>query len=331
MQDSVIVQRRRPNQSLPGQRDRSATPPSRRPASPAPAAARSFSRFRPDRRRHRPASASSASAATPPTSRSQTNGQISNFFIGGETNNVILLGPRRRPQHLFGKGMDNVTILTHYRDPPGQPGRRGLERHLDRDIEPVMIGGDVVNTTILAGYAAGPRHGLPDPAAPTDAPAPRPAARCQRPDRRRRRRLDLRRLGRAVQGSSTPRRPGLPARPHRAKVEGTINNSIAGARPRPIRRSSPSSQARPRAGHPAGRARVAVPHPTAAPRAPNRPSDTSCRSTAPSRDRRARDPTHRGRSTRASTSRPPAPLDWPRRRPPGGAPGPGDRRSQGQA
>ena len=45
-------------------------------------------------------------------SPTQTGPQVSNFFIGGETNNVILLLPPASRNVSFGRGMDNTFINT---------------------------------------------------------------------------------------------------------------------------------------------------------------------------------------------------------------------------
>lgn len=84
----------------------------------------------------------------------QTSTLISNFFIGGETENVNVLAPNGIRNVLFGKGMDDVTIRTHYIDTlQANRGAIGSNVTVDRDIERMTFGGDVVNTTVLSGYA----------------------------------------------------------------------------------------------------------------------------------------------------------------------------------
>ena len=39
---------------------------------------------------------------------------MSNFFIGGETNNVILVAPAGSRNVFFGQGMDNIFINTEF-------------------------------------------------------------------------------------------------------------------------------------------------------------------------------------------------------------------------
>ncbi len=86
----------------------------------------------------------------------QTGDKISNFYIGGETNNVMMLAPGGSRNVLFGKGMDNVTLMTHYIDTlQANRGAIGSNVTADRNIGRVTIGGDVVNTNVLAGYNQG--------------------------------------------------------------------------------------------------------------------------------------------------------------------------------
>ena len=46
--------------------------------------------------------------------RPATGPQVSNFFIGGETNNVILVAPAGSRNVSFGRGMDNTAINTEF-------------------------------------------------------------------------------------------------------------------------------------------------------------------------------------------------------------------------
>ncbi len=101
----------------------------------------------------------------------QTNDKISNFYIGGETNNVALLAPNGSRAIEFGKGMDTVTILTHYIDSL-QANRGALNSNVtvDRNVGRVTIGGDVQNTQFLAGYQQGLASIFQTQTAPTTAP-----------------------------------------------------------------------------------------------------------------------------------------------------------------
>jgi hypothetical protein len=85
--------------------------------------------------------------------------KISNFSVGGETNNVMLIAPSGSRNIVFGKGMDTVEIRSHVIESL-QANRGALNSNVfvDRQISQVQIGGDVVNTNVLAGnsqsYAA---------------------------------------------------------------------------------------------------------------------------------------------------------------------------------
>jgi hypothetical protein len=80
--------------------------------------------------------------------------KVSNFFIGGETNNVILMAPSGARNVAFGLGMDNTTInalaiqnLRANRDATNSTVT------VSRSIQVLFIGGNVENTNIQAGYA----------------------------------------------------------------------------------------------------------------------------------------------------------------------------------
>jgi hypothetical protein len=80
--------------------------------------------------------------------------KISNFFIGGETNNVMLMAPSGARNISFGLGMDNVTInsliiasLRANRDATNSTVT------VSRSVQNLFIGGPVENTNIQAGYA----------------------------------------------------------------------------------------------------------------------------------------------------------------------------------
>ncbi len=80
--------------------------------------------------------------------------KISNFFIGGETNNVMLIAPSGSRNIAFGLGMDYVTInslaiasLRANRDASNSTVTSS------RSIQNLFIGGPVENTNIQAGYS----------------------------------------------------------------------------------------------------------------------------------------------------------------------------------
>jgi hypothetical protein len=78
--------------------------------------------------------------------------KISNFFIGGETNNVILSAPNGARDIFFGRGMDNTTILTHViNELQANRGALNSNVYSDRTISRVDFGGDVVNTNVISG------------------------------------------------------------------------------------------------------------------------------------------------------------------------------------
>ncbi len=82
-----------------------------------------------------------------------TNDKIHQLFIGGETNTVSILAPNGSRNLLFGKGMDTTQILTHtIENLEANRGALNSKVISDRQIGNIQFGGDVVNTTILAGY-----------------------------------------------------------------------------------------------------------------------------------------------------------------------------------
>jgi hypothetical protein len=83
----------------------------------------------------------------------QTGPQVSNFFIGGETNNVILVAPSGSRDVYFGRGMDNTKINTEFiQNLQANRGAIGSAVTVKRTIGNMVIGGDVVNTLIQSGY-----------------------------------------------------------------------------------------------------------------------------------------------------------------------------------
>ena len=81
------------------------------------------------------------------------NDRIANFSVGGETQNVLLIAPGGSRSLFFGKGMDTVEVRTHA-IVQLQANRGALNSTVvsDRQINNVNLGGDAVNTQILAGY-----------------------------------------------------------------------------------------------------------------------------------------------------------------------------------
>jgi hypothetical protein len=80
------------------------------------------------------------------------NARISNFSVGGETNNVMIIAPNSLHNAVFGKGMDNVDIYTHIINTL-QANRDALNSQVfvDRTISNAMIGGPVNNTDVITG------------------------------------------------------------------------------------------------------------------------------------------------------------------------------------
>jgi hypothetical protein len=86
-------------------------------------------------------------------SSSTQQAKVSNFYIGGETNNVVLVAPGGTRNVFFGLGMDTVTInslfVAHLQ---ANRGAVGSNVTVERNIDSATFGGDVVDTNILAGY-----------------------------------------------------------------------------------------------------------------------------------------------------------------------------------
>ena len=85
-----------------------------------------------------------------------TNSQIADLYVGGETNNVSVLAPTSIRNLHFGRGLDSSTILTHQIENL-QTNRGMLNSRIvtERSIGNSTFGGDVVNSTVLAGYLQG--------------------------------------------------------------------------------------------------------------------------------------------------------------------------------
>src|SRR5208337_5336793 len=92
---------------------------------------------------------------TPPPSGDPVTGpQVSNFFIGGQTDNVILVAPSGSRNVFFGQGMDNVFINTEFiQNLQANRGAVGSAVTVKRNIGNMVMGGDVINTVIQSGYS----------------------------------------------------------------------------------------------------------------------------------------------------------------------------------
>ena len=82
----------------------------------------------------------------------QLDAKISNFYIGGQTQNVLLLAPSGARNISFGLGMDNVTINANGIDSL-RANRDALNSTVtvSRSIQNLLIGGDVENTLVNVG------------------------------------------------------------------------------------------------------------------------------------------------------------------------------------
>src|SRR5271157_37906 len=89
----------------------------------------------------------------PPTVDPVTGPQVSNFFIGGQTDNVILVAPSGSRNVFFGQGMDNVYINTEFiQNLQANRGAVGSAVTVKRNIGNMVMGGDVINSFIQSGY-----------------------------------------------------------------------------------------------------------------------------------------------------------------------------------
>ncbi|WP_165071795.1 hypothetical protein [Paludisphaera rhizosphaerae] len=82
--------------------------------------------------------------------------KITNFMIGGETNNVMLLAPGGSRDVSFGRGMDNVVInsawISHLH---ANRGAVNSKVTVSRTIDNMKLGSDLVNSFIQSGYSQG--------------------------------------------------------------------------------------------------------------------------------------------------------------------------------
>ena len=84
----------------------------------------------------------------------QLDAKISNYYIGGQTQNVLLLAPSGARNIAFGLGMDNVTISSNT-IASLRANRDALNSTVtvSRSIQNLLIGGDVENTLVNVGEA----------------------------------------------------------------------------------------------------------------------------------------------------------------------------------
>jgi hypothetical protein len=85
-------------------------------------------------------------------SEGQLDAKISNYYIGGQTQNVLLMAPSGSRNIAFGLGMDNVTISS-LSIASLRANRDALNSTVtvSRSIQNLLIGGDVQNTTVNVG------------------------------------------------------------------------------------------------------------------------------------------------------------------------------------
>jgi hypothetical protein len=84
----------------------------------------------------------------------QLDAKISNFYIGGETNNVLLVAPSGSRNISFGLGMDNVTINTlAISSLRANRDASNSNVTVERSIGNLLIGGPVTDTNVNVGAA----------------------------------------------------------------------------------------------------------------------------------------------------------------------------------
>jgi hypothetical protein len=82
----------------------------------------------------------------------QLDAKIANFFIGGQTNNVLLIAPSGSRNISFGLGMDNVTINSNIiRSLRANRDATNSNVTVSRSIGNMLIGGDVTSTNVNVG------------------------------------------------------------------------------------------------------------------------------------------------------------------------------------
>jgi hypothetical protein len=82
----------------------------------------------------------------------EADAKVSNFYIGGQTNNVLLVAPSGARNVAFGLGMDNVTISASS-IATLRANRDALNSTvtISRSIQNLLVGGDVQNTLVNVG------------------------------------------------------------------------------------------------------------------------------------------------------------------------------------
>ncbi len=79
--------------------------------------------------------------------------RINTFFVGGETNNIAILGVGGTRNLYFGKGMDQVRVLTNSIERLfANRGALNSSVSTERQIGNIELGGDVVGSNIASGY-----------------------------------------------------------------------------------------------------------------------------------------------------------------------------------
>ncbi|WP_435016620.1 hypothetical protein TA3x_004193 [Tundrisphaera sp. TA3] len=82
-----------------------------------------------------------------------TNDKISDFYVGGETNNLTVLAPNGSRNLKFGRGLDTVSIFSSaIENLYANRGALSSRVVSDRMIGNLSIGGDVANSQFLSGY-----------------------------------------------------------------------------------------------------------------------------------------------------------------------------------
>jgi hypothetical protein len=81
------------------------------------------------------------------------DGRIQNFFIGGETNNILMIAPNGSRDIYFGLGVDSAQINSSVIDSlKANRGMVGSTVTTTRGINHFFSGGDVVNSNVQSGY-----------------------------------------------------------------------------------------------------------------------------------------------------------------------------------
>ena len=79
--------------------------------------------------------------------------KITNFMVGGETNNVMMIAPGGSRDVSFGQGMDNTVINTQFISHlHANRGAVNSKVTASRTIDSMTLGGDLVNSMIQSGY-----------------------------------------------------------------------------------------------------------------------------------------------------------------------------------